>query len=180
MRAYQTNDFFRAHTSYDNSLPPQPSCSRHTYTSRVVSRSRSLRPLTYLIVIVICFDFGGLFGLYVDLYSCLRFVLNEKTRQYSTATNTIYIRAFHLPNGCNTIEEEEEEHEFIRLHISKYTMVVIVVNEQCNTGDPLETSGGLYRAPPSMIIYINSIKCCACETLDLVQISITMNVKLLQ
>ena len=44
-----------------------------------------------LIVIVICFDFGGLLGLYVDLYSCLRFVLNEKTRQYSTATNTIYI-----------------------------------------------------------------------------------------
>ena len=42
-----------------------------------------------------------------------------------------------------------EEHEFIRLHISKYTMVVIVVNEQCNTGDPLETSGGLYRGPPS-------------------------------
>ena len=28
------------------------------------------------IVIVICFDFGGLLGLYVDLYSCLRFVLN--------------------------------------------------------------------------------------------------------
>ena len=54
-----------------------------------------------------------------------------------------------------------EEHEFIRLHISKYTMVVIVVNEQCNTGDPLETSGGLYRGPPSMLIYINTIKCCA-------------------
>ena len=48
MRAYQANDFIRAHTSYDNSLPPQPSCSRHTYKSRVVSRSRSLRPLTYL------------------------------------------------------------------------------------------------------------------------------------
>ena len=54
-------------------------------------------------LIVICFDFGGLLGLYVDLYSCLRFVLNEKTRQYSTATNTIYIRAFHLPNGCSTM-----------------------------------------------------------------------------
>ena len=76
--------------------------------------------------------------------------------------------------------DEHDEHEFIRLHISKYTMVVIVVNEQCNTGDPLETSGGLYRGPPSMLIYINTIKCCACETLDLVQISITMNVKLLQ
>ena len=55
-------------------------------------------------LIVICFDFGGLLALYyVDLYSCLRFVLNEKTRQYSTATNTIYIRAFHLPNGCSTM-----------------------------------------------------------------------------
>ena len=64
-------------------------------------------------------------------------------------------------------EEEEEEHEFIRLHISKYTMVVIVVTEQCNTGDPLETSGGLYRGPPSMLIYINTIKCYACETLYL-------------
>ena len=72
-----------------------------------------------------------------------------------------------------------KEHEFIRLHISKYTMVVIHT-EQCNTGDPLETSGGLYRGPPSMLIYINTIKCCACETLDLVQISITMKVKLLQ
>ena len=40
-------------------------------------------------------------------------------------------------------------------------MVVIVVNEQCNTGDPLETSEGLYRGPPSMLIYINTIKCCA-------------------
>ena len=28
-----------------------------------------------------------------------------------------------------------------------------IVNEQCNTGDPLETSGGLYRGPPSMLIY---------------------------
>ena len=55
-----------------------------------------------------------------------------------------------------------------------------IVNEQCNTGDPLETSGGLYRGPPSMLIYDNTIKCCACETLNLVQCSITMNVKLLQ
>ena len=29
-----------------------------------------------------------------------------------------------------------------------------IVNEQCNTGDPLETSGGLYRGPPSMLICI--------------------------
>ena len=71
---------------------------------------------------------------------------------------------------------------FIWLYNKKYTIVVIVeiVNEQCNTGDPLETSGGLYRGPPSMLIYVNTIKCCACETLNLVQCSITMNVKLLQ
>ena len=25
-----------------------------------------------------------------------------------------------------------------------------IVNEQCNTGDPQETSGGLYRGPPSI------------------------------
>ena len=73
---------------------------------------------------------------------------------------------FDLPSTLHIIDQskpvtiihyqEEEEHEFIRLHISKYTMVVIhvVVNEQCNTGDPLETSGGLYRGPPSMLIYI--------------------------
>ena len=57
-----------------------------------------------------------------------------------------------------------------------------MVNEQCNAGDPLETSGGLYRGPPSMLIYVNTIKICACETLknNQVQCSITMNVKLLQ
>ena len=49
------------------------------------------------------FRLGGLFGLYVDLY-CFRFVLNEKTRQCSTATNTIlHLRAFHLLNGCSTV-----------------------------------------------------------------------------
>ena len=32
-----------------------------------------------------------------------------------------------------------------------------IVNEQCNTGDPLETSGGLYRGPPSILIYVNTI-----------------------
>ena len=53
-----------------------------------------------------------------------------------------------------------------------------VINEQCNAGDPLETSGGLYRGPPSMSISVNTIKRCACETLNLVQSSITMNVKL--
>ena len=31
-----------------------------------------------------------------------------------------------------------------------------------------------------MLIYVNTIKCCACETLNLVQCSITMNVKLLK
>ena len=72
---------------------------------------------------------------------------------------------------------------FIWLHNKKYTIVVYsteIVNEKCKTGDPLETSGGLYRGPPSMLIYVNTIKCCACETLNLVQCSITMIVKLLQ
>ena len=55
-----------------------------------------------------------------------------------------------------------------------------IVNEKCKTGDPLETSGGLYRGPPSMLIYVNTIKCCACKTLNLVQSSIPINVKLLQ
>ncbi len=53
-------------------------------------------------------------------------------------------------------------------------------NKLCNAGDPLETSGGLYRGPPSMLIYVNTIKICTCETLNQVQCSITMNVKLLQ
>ncbi len=37
-------------------------------------------------------------------------------------------------------------------------------NKQCNAGDP-ETPGGLYRGPLSMLIYGNTIKGCACETL---------------
>ena len=55
-----------------------------------------------------------------------------------------------------------------------------MVNKQCNAGDPLETSGGLVRGPPSMLIYVNTIERCACETFNQVQCSITMNVKLLQ
>ncbi len=50
-----------------------------------------------------------------------------------------------------------------------------MANEQCNAGDPLETSGGLYRGPLSMLIYVNTIKRCARETLTQVQCSITMN-----
>ena len=42
-------------------------------------------------------------GLYVDLYCVSDSCSMKKTRQYSTATNTIYIRAFHLLNGCSTI-----------------------------------------------------------------------------
>ena len=53
-----------------------------------------------------------------------------------------------------------------------------MVNKQCNAGYPLETSGGLYRGPRSMLIYVNTIKRCARETLNQVQCSITM--KLLQ
>ena len=41
-----------------------------------------------------------------------------------------------------------------------------MVNKQCNAGDPLETSGGLYRGPSSMLIYGDTIKGCACETLN--------------
>ena len=55
-----------------------------------------------------------------------------------------------------------------------------MVNKQCNAGGPIETSGGLYRGPPSMFIYVNTITRCARETLNQVQCSITMNVKLLQ
>ena len=88
------------------------------------------------------------------------------------------------PVGSVPKSRSVEEHEFIRLHV--YIKIynggysTEIVNEQCNTRDPLETSGGLYRGPPSMLIYINTIKCCACETLNLVQSLITMNVKLLQ
>ncbi len=31
-------------------------------------------------------------------------------------------------------------------------------NKQCNAGDPLETSGGLYRGPPSVIINVYTMK----------------------
>ena len=60
-------------------------------------------------------------------------------------------------------EEEEEEHEFylvthIKIYNSGYRTEI--VNEQCNTGDPLETSGGLYRGPPSMLIYVNNKMLC--------------------
>ena len=34
-----------------------------------------------------------------------------------------------------------------------------IINKQCNAGHPLETPGGLYRGPPSMLIYnVNTIK----------------------
>ena len=54
-----------------------------------------------------------------------------------------------------------------------------MINKQCNAGDLLETPGGLYRGPPSILINVNTIKRYACETLNQVQCSITMNVKLL-
>ena len=50
-----------------------------------------------------------------------------------------------------------------------------MINKQCNSGDPLETPGGLYRGPHS----VNTINICACETLNQVQCSITINVNLL-
>ena len=55
-----------------------------------------------------------------------------------------------------------------------------IINEQFNPGDPLETSGGLYPGPPSSLIYVNKIKKCSCETLNLVQSYMAMNVKMLQ
>ena len=54
-----------------------------------------------------------------------------------------------------------------------------MINKQCNAEYPLETSGGLYRGAPSMLINVNTIKICACETLNQVQCSITMNVSML-
>ena len=54
-----------------------------------------------------------------------------------------------------------------------------MINKQWNAGYLLETLEGLYRGPPSMLIDVNTIKRCACETLNQVQCSITMNVNLL-
>ena len=31
-----------------------------------------------------------------------------------------------------------------------------IINKQCTTGDPLETPGGLYRGPSSMLINVNT------------------------
>ena len=64
--------------------------------------------------------------------------------------------------------KKKKNMNFIWLHNKKIYnsgYSIEIVNEQCNTGDPLETSGGLYRGPHSMLIYVNTIKCCACETL---------------
>ena len=33
-----------------------------------------------------------------------------------------------------------------------------IINTQCNAGDHLETPGGLYRGPPTMLINVNTIK----------------------
>ena len=32
-----------------------------------------------------------------------------------------------------------------------------MINQPCNAGDPLETPGGLYKGPPSMLINVNTI-----------------------
>ena len=53
-----------------------------------------------------------------------------------------------------------------------------MINKQCNAGDPLETPGGLYRGPPTLV-NVNTIKLCPRETLNQVQCSITINVNLL-
>ena len=49
-----------------------------------------------------------------------------------------------------------------------------MINKQCNAGDPLETPGGLYRGPPSMLINVNTIKRSACEILNQVECSINV------
>ena len=64
-----------------------------------------------------------------------------------------------------------------KIHNSGYNTQMI--NKQCNAGDRLETPVGLYRGPPAMLINVNTIKRCACETLNQVQCSITMDVNLL-
>ena len=78
-------------------------------------------------------------------------------------------------------EKGEEDDEFIRLHIQKYNRGynTEIINKQCNTGYPLETLG---RPIPRTTLYdnVNTIKRCACQTLNHVKCSITMNVKLLQ
>ena len=53
-----------------------------------------------------------------------------------------------------------------------------MINKQCNTGDPLETPVGI----PRTTIYgsVNTIQICACQTLNQLKCSITMNVKLLE
>ncbi len=55
------------------------------------------------------------------------------------------------------------EHEFMNMNLLGYTYQRFnsgynkeLVNKQCNAGDPLETSGGLYRGPPSMLIYVKA------------------------
>ena len=72
--------------------------------------------------------------------------------------------------------------EDLKMNLLGYTCTIYnsgynteMINKQCNAGDPLETPGGLYRGPPSMLINVNTIKRCACETLNQVQCSITMN-----
>ena len=99
------------------------------------------------------------------LKSKIEYVLKSQSKPYCTCSNNVEEHAFYLVTHIN-------------IYNSGYSTEI--VNEHCNTGDPLETWGGLYRGPPSMLIYVSTIKCCACETLNLVQSSITMNVKLLQ
>ena len=52
---------------------------------------------------------------------------------------------------CEGHERRKNLVTHIKIYNSGYSTEI--VNEQCNTGDPLETSGGLYRGPPYMLIY---------------------------
>ena len=71
--------------------------------------------------------------------------------------NSLYFNNLEVSVCSFYFEEEHEEHEFIWLHNEKMYnsgYITEIVNEQCNTGDPLETSGGLYRGPPSILLHI--------------------------
>ena len=57
--------------------------------------------------------------------------------------DTTYIRG---KDNTFVFKKKKKNMNVFGYTIKKYTIAVIVeiVNEQCNTGDPLETSGGLY------------------------------------
>ena len=80
--------------------------------------------------------------------------------------------------------EEDEEDEFI---LFGYTYKIYdigykteMMSKECNSGDPLETPGGLYRGPPSNENTIFKKMCMPNIKFKSVQCSFTMNVNQLQ